>query len=284
VADPGAIDSQLHVIRGTVRGGRRAGDGRGRADVVAMMAREQVTRALLVPSLISGFDNRLALDWARAVPDRFSVVGLFDPTVPKASVRLRPRRRPAALVGIRFVLTHPPADRWVDRGLLGGALDWVWPAAGEAGLPIAVFGPHLLREIGAVAAGNPGTRIVIDHAGATAQKGSDQFNALPRLVALADHPNVFVKLSGLAAYSDGPSPFVDIDPIVRSVVDAFGPGRCMWGSDYTRLQDRLTYGEVVDQVRRGCTFLDAAARADILSGTAARVYGLPQPAVRVTAT
>ena len=69
---------------------------------------------------------------------------------------------------------------------------------------------------------------------------------LPKLLALAAHDNVAVKVSGACTLSHEPFPYNDIwDPLGR-VFDAFGFDRCMWGTDWTRAVGMLTYKQGVD--------------------------------------
>jgi hypothetical protein len=55
------------------------------------------------------------------------------------------------------------------------------------------------------------------------------------LLALSDLSNVAVKLSALPCLMRPGDSFDDLAPFIRSVVDAFGAERSMWGSDLSRL-------------------------------------------------
>ena len=66
---------------------------------------------------------------------------------------------------------------------------------------------------------------------------------LPAVCALAKHPNVAVKASGMPSLSKEPSPFRDLHPHIRTLVDAFGPQRTFWGTDLTRMP--CTYYECI---------------------------------------
>jgi predicted TIM-barrel fold metal-dependent hydrolase len=72
---------------------------------------------------------------------------------------------------------------------------------------------------------------------------------LPELLALAQYPNVAVKISGACTLSHQPFPYPDIwDPLAR-IFDAFGFGRCLWGTDWTRAVEVLTYQQGVESFR-----------------------------------
>src|SRR5204863_8174549 len=78
---------------------------------------------------------------------------------------------------------------------------------------------------------------------------AEPFAALPQLLALAVHNNIAVKVSGACTLSHEPFPYRDIwDPLGR-VFDAFGLDRCMWGTDWTRAVNLLTYEQGVEAFR-----------------------------------
>ena len=53
---------------------------------------------------------------------------------------------------------------------------------------------------------------------------------------MAKYPNVAIKFSGAPTLSLRPYPHADIWPHLHKLIDAFGPNRLMWGSDFTRLR------------------------------------------------
>lgn len=266
------VDTQVHVWSAADEAPSEYGSF-GCDDVLALLRSEGVARALLIPPRWSGFDNAAAIECARAHPE-LAVVGRFDPSAPGAREELSAWKDQRELVGVRLVLSHPPAPQWLRAGLFDGELAWVWAVAEQEGIPLTVFGPHLLPELSTVAERHPDLTLVVDHCGATAEKVADSFAHLPDLLAMARLPNVHVKVSSLPAYSDLACPFPDVDDVVRQVVDAFGASRCMWGSDVTRFQGRVPYGDLLDQLRVGCTFLSDDDRRWILGRTASTVYDL----------
>ena len=97
------------------------------------------------------------------------------------------------------------------------------------------------------------------------------------VLALAELPNVAIKVSGAGTLSHRPFRFEDIwDPLAR-VFDAFGLERCLWGMDWTRAVELLTYREGV-QAFRVMGRLSAADRAVLMGGALTRIYGFsPTP-------
>src|SRR5262249_24757996 len=73
------------------------------------------------------------------------------------------------------------------------------------------------------------------HGGAGAAKDDAAFGDLGELLAVAKYPNVALKLSGAPSYSSEPYPNRYIHKYIRQMFDAFGPQRCFWGTDITRM-------------------------------------------------
>ncbi len=101
------------------------------------------------------------------------------------------------------------------------------------------------------------------------------------LQAVSEHPNVTLKLQGLALIF-GPDAQA-VAPWLRTAVEVFGPGRCMFATHLPVDGLLWTCADLVDAVRKALAGWDDAALHSFLSEAAARVY-LPAPsrATRVT--
>ena len=100
----------------------------------------------------------------------------------------------------------------------------------------------------------------------------DPWHELPKLLALAEHPNVVVKITGACTLSHEKFPYKDIwDPLGR-IFDAFTLDRCMWGTDWTRAVALLTYKEGVDAFRVTDRLSDSD-RATLMGGSLQKIYG-----------
>jgi L-fuconolactonase len=151
-------------------------------------------------------------------------------------------------VGIRIFLrdnaSTDPADPAINRVLV---------TAAQHSLPVNVACTGRLDQARELAARNPNTRLVIDHLGLSQPHEPppplEPFAELPKLLALAAHDNVAVKVSGACTLSHEPFPYKDIWGPVGRVFDAFGFDRCMWGTDWTRAVGMLTYEQGVEAFR-----------------------------------
>jgi predicted TIM-barrel fold metal-dependent hydrolase len=142
-------------------------------------------------------------------------------------------------------------------------------------LPVNLACTGRLDQARQLAARNPNTRLVIDHLGLPQPHEppppAEPFADLPKLLAIAAHDNVAVKVSGGCTLSHEPFPYNDIwDPLGR-VFDAFGFARCMWGTDWTRAVGMLTYEQGVEAFRV-TDRLSNSERAALMGETLARIY------------
>lgn len=137
------------------------------------------------------------------------------------------------LVGVRRLLQDEPNEFLESPELLRGLR-----ALAERRLPFdACIRHHQLPALLRLAREVPELTVVLDHLGkppVTAGFDSDAARAwVANLAALADAPNTFVKLSGLAPEADPASPLAEqVVPFLDAALEAFGPERTMVGSDF----------------------------------------------------
>jgi predicted TIM-barrel fold metal-dependent hydrolase len=200
-----------------------------------------VRRAVLVPPSWEGDRNDLALDAARRYPDRFAVMGRLALQKPESRALVADWKKQPGMLGMRFTF-HSEHYR---HFLTDGTADWLWPAAERHGIPLMVLVPGAPDVIDRIAGRHAGLKLVIDHAGISLrEKAPKVFEELPRVCALARHPNVAVKASGMPSWSTEGYPFRDLHAPIRALVEAFGPRRTFWGTDLTRMP--CTYRECID--------------------------------------
>jgi L-fuconolactonase len=145
---------------------------------------------------------------------------------------------------------------------------------GTLGLPFdACVREHQLRELGRLVERNPGVTFVLDHLGKPDVRRRRREPWFRDLAALALHPNVFAKLSGLTTEADWQDwQPADVLPYLRHAIDVFGPERCMYGSDWPVATLATTYARWVDVVREAVADLPLREQTAVLIGTAERVY------------
>lgn len=232
----------------------------GKDELLAAMDGAGVDRVVLVPPSWEGDRNDLSLAAAQAHPDRFAIMGRFDPEAPGARETLDGWLAQPGMLGMRFTF-HTSVLR---QPLLDGRFDWVWGAAERAGIPLMVLFHHAYMDLAdAIAERHPGLRLTMDHLGLDgAFKDDDAFRGLDRLLALARRPNVAVKASALPCYTTDVYPYRRLHPWLRRVHDAFGPRRMFWGTDWSRLP--CTYRQGVTMVTEEIPWLSAEDKVWIM--------------------
>ena len=151
-------------------------------------------------------------------------------------------------VAIRIMMTQGVSTDAADPGI-----NRVLAAAARHSFPVNLLCWGRLDQVGQMAARHPETRLVIDHLGLQQPfeppAPTEPWAELPKLLGLAAHDNIVVKISGACTLSHQPFPYKDIwDPLGR-IFDAFGLDRCMWGTDWTRAVALLTYKQGVEAFR-----------------------------------
>jgi predicted TIM-barrel fold metal-dependent hydrolase len=233
-----------------------------------------VAAALLVTSAVYGSDNSYALEAVSRHPDRFRAIGRADPEAADLDEVLGAWRA-KGLVGLRLIIgSEAERSKFRARGF-----HRLLRTCAASRLPVCVFPPGILAELGPLAESLPEVSIVIDHLGLAQpplmDPESDPFGRLPDLIALAGLPNIFVKMTAVPVLANEPYPFADLWPRLHSVLDAFGPERVMWGSDATRTAALHTFEQAVDYVRESSE-LSSAEKAQVLGGTLRRVFDWPR--------
>ena len=121
----------------------------------------------------------------------------------------------------------------------------------------------------------PDVTFVLDHVGKPDIRAGLAEPWRSDIASLAKRPNVFCKLSGLTTEADHESWTEEqIRPYLLHAIDAFGPSRCMYGSDWPVVTLATTYGRWLELVLDVVSDLSTAERGSVLSTTAAAVYGL----------
>jgi predicted TIM-barrel fold metal-dependent hydrolase len=216
------------------------------------------------------YDASYALEVHAAHPGRFGLIKPVDPTDPAVEDTIAEWAGTDGAVAVRLMIAYglstDPADPGINR---------VLTAAARHSLPVNLLCWEHLDLARQLAARHPGTMLVIDHLGlkqpfeppAPAEPWAD----LPKLLALAAHENIVVKITGACTLSHEPFPYRDIwDPLWR-IYDAFGLNRCMWGTDWTRAVALLTYEQGVEAFRITDRLSDSD-RAALMGDTLTQIY------------
>src|SRR4030095_3831872 len=204
----------------------------GHQELLREMDGAGVQRCVLVPPTWENDRNDPSLEAARLHPDRFAVMGRIKLTAPQSRELMATWKNQPHMLGVRMVFNQGRSKDW----LVDGTADWFWDAAERYDVPVMAFAPNTVPKLGEVAERHPGLRMIVDHMGlSSALRGKSLEPAVVNIIKLARLPNVAVKVSALLCYVAEAYPFRTVHPLVRRVVDAFGPRRCFWGTDLSHL-------------------------------------------------
>jgi predicted TIM-barrel fold metal-dependent hydrolase len=271
------IDVQVHAYERNHPGRPWVGTLHGPAEVtgdqmVAAMDAVGVDGAVLVsPFSMYGYNASYALEVRAKHPGKFGLVKPVDPSDPGVAATIAEWAAIDGTIGVRIMMrdtvSTDPADPGINR---------VLAAAGQHSLAVNLLCWGRLEQAGQLAARNPSTQIVVDHLGLQQPfeppAPAEPWAELPKVLALAAHDNIAIKISGACTLSHEKFPYRDIwDPLSR-IFDAFGMGRCMWGTDWTRAVGLLSYKEGVEAFRVTDRLSDSD-RAALMGGTLTKVYG-----------
>ena len=200
------------------------------------------------------------------------VVGWVDLCAADARDQLARLASDRKLRGIRHVVQDEPDDNFMLRTDFRRGIDAL--SAFRLAYDILIY-PRQLPAAIELARAFPYQRFVLDHIAKPDIRNGGIDAWAPGLRALAAHPNVVCKLSGVVTEADWrnwrPE---DFTPYLDAVLEAFGPNRLMIGSDWPVCTLAGEYDDVVNIARAYIAKLTPAEQSAILGGTAERIYNL----------
>jgi L-fuconolactonase len=273
------IDSHQHFWRYSIAeypwigaGMERLARDRLPDDLAAVAAAEGIGGTIAVQARQSVEESRWLLALADKHPLVAGVVGwvdLLSETVAEALASLSAHPK---FVGVRHVVQDEPDDRF----LLGAAFVRGLAQLRQFGLVYdLLLYPRQLPAAVELVARLPDQPFVLDH---LAKPGIEAGAMQPwqaDIERLATHPNVSCKISGLvteAAWRGWKRS--DFTPYLEVVLDAFGPKRLLFGSDWPVCLLAADYADVVGIADDFLARLSGPEQDAVWGGTATDIYGL----------
>jgi L-fuconolactonase len=238
-------------------------------DARAVMQPAGVEAAIAVQARQTESETHWLIELARQHPFIRGVVGWIDLQADDADRRLDGLRHHACIVGMRHVVQAEP-DGFLDRPAFRRGVS----ALERHGLiyDILIYARQL-GEATRFARAFPRQRFVLDHLGKPDVRGGRFEEWRTNLTALAELPHVWCKLSGLVTEADWRTwtprqlrPYIDV------ALEAFGPSRVMFGSDWPVCGVAASYAQVLSVVRDAVADYSADEQAQMLGRTADEVY------------
>lgn len=238
-------------------------------DLKPLLAAHGIARTILVQAAPTEAETHFLLAIAEREDSVAGVVGWTDfeaADAPEAIARLAANPK---LVGLR-PMVHDIADpRWLERPALAPAFEAM--IAHRLVFDALLKPPHLEPML-CVVERHPALAVVIDHGAKPDLVSGDLAEWRRGIAALAEHPQVACKLSGLVTEA-GPDWTVEtLRPAVDHLLACFGPDRLIWGSDWPVVTLRCDYRRWFDTADALLASLSEAEREAVFGGNAARLY------------
>ncbi len=181
-----------------------------------------------------GDDHSLIVDCLRREPERLRGTSLFYPKDPKAPQKLAELvKREPRMVATRFH-AHRGKETYLNSFADAGVRA-LWKKAVNLGLIVELhIGPSYARQAGEAIRAFPGSKVLIDHLAEPHLGNAVEF---ADVLELAQLPEVYMKLSGLNHFAEDAPLYTSARPFTKRVIEAFGPGRMVWGNGTPQIVD-----------------------------------------------
>ncbi|MET2828509.1 amidohydrolase family protein [Mesorhizobium shangrilense] len=219
----------------------------GPDDLLPLMAEAGIDATILVQCRHDADETREFLAIANDHAFVAGVVGWADLQANDCSHmigKLRALPGGDRLVGIRHNVHDEPDAEWLRRPAVRAGVSAIFAA--ELTLDLLVRTREMPAAIDLVQQ-FPSGRFVLDHMAKPPIASGVNLPWQSRLKRLAAHGNVWCKISGLVTEAEwGSWRAEDFDPYMRLALDAFGPERIMFGSDWPVCTLAAGYKDVRD--------------------------------------
>jgi L-fuconolactonase len=193
-------------------------------------------------------------------------------------------RPSAATARAIFAAGHIGISVYAPDTLAGQAIrDWpaeFWAECDQSGAMVSINAtPEAVEQLAGLPGRAPNCAFLFSHLGlpgryAAAPSAQEARMRLEPLLRLAEHPNCFVKISGLYAVGDPRTayPHDPATPFVSACLRDFGATRCLWGSDFAPALEYISFDECRDL--RQLDGLSVAARQLVMGDNLRRLLSV----------
>jgi len=241
-------------------------------DLEPQIRRAGVDQTVFVQTQHDLAENRWALGLAERHAFIAGVVGWIDLASPDCEEQLLQFKEHPKSCGIRHITQDEPDDHFIIRPDVIRGLK----VLERHGVPfdLLFYVKHLKHAV-TLAEALPDLPMVIDHLAKPRIKDQALDDWLENFRAAARFPRMYCKLSGMVTEADWNDWRVaDLKPYVETALDAFGPQRCMFGSDWPVCELAGSYQQVHDALAELIATMSDDEQSRIWGGTAIEFYGL----------
>lgn len=253
------------------------------ADLQPLLRAHGVAQTVVVQAAPTAAETDYLIELAGSHDLIGGVVGWVDLARADSAATLERWAAQPKFKGVRPMLQDLAKDDWILHGPSAEALQTIE----RLGLRFdALVKPRHLKPLLDFVRRHPGLPVVIDHAAKPqlAQGwAADWAGPWQRgIAALAELPQVSCKFSGLlteaARVPSAAAAVAALRPVWDTLLQAFGPARLLWGSDWPVLTLAADYARWVAVAEALIGELSPAEQAQVWGGSARRFYGLEHAA------
>jgi L-fuconolactonase len=243
----------------------------GPDDLRPLIAQSGIESTILVQAAPTTEETRFLLQVASQQAFVAGVVGWIDLEAQGAARAVEDLARSAKLRGLRPMLQDLDDEAWILRPSIEAAIK----AMMGSGLRFdALVTPRHLPHLARFLSAHGDLPVVIDHGAKPRIEHREIASWRDAITDIARNSPTFCKLSGLVTEAGAQWSVAQLRPYVDVLIEAFGPHRLMWGSDWPVVNEAGGYGAWRAAAETLTADLDGDARAAIFGGTAARFYGI----------
>lgn len=244
------------------------------ADLAPILNELGISKTVLVQAAPTVNETEYMLGIADASDRVAGVVGWIDFERPEDRATLERLARHPKYKGVRPMIQDIPDDDWMLRD----DVQWAFRAIVETGLTFDALGfPRHLANFLTILSRYPDMRTVVDHCmkPQIRDHSSETFQFwADGMSRIANETGAYCKLSGVITEAGSDWTADELKPYTDHVLDAFGPSRVMWGSDWPVCRLRGEYQHWHDTARELTAALSDTDRDRVFGGTAAEFYDL----------
>ncbi|WP_437187557.1 amidohydrolase family protein [Planctomicrobium sp. SH668] len=228
-----------------------------------------VDRIVLVQMNFYGNDNSYMTDVIEASPNQFRGIAQIDETQTDLKTELK-RLHAAGIRGVRLWADKASVQKWQTSE----AIQSLWKLGADLNINMCLLAnPDALPGIQKLCQKFSKTPVVIDHFARIGMKGEVDSAELDLLCRLSENSSVTVKTSAFYALGKKAAPYTDLGPMIKTLRDAYGANRLMWGSDCPyQVMEGHTYADSIALIQKNLSFLSEDEKRAILQGTAESVF------------
>lgn len=241
----------------------------GPADLALLLAAHRIEHTILVQAAPTEAETAYLLEIAAKTPFVAGVVGWTDFDAPDVAERIATLAADPLLVGLRPMVQDIADDNWLARPELAPAFE----AMIANGLVFdALLKPRHIPATLTVLERHPELACVIDHGAKPDLVSGDLTAWRDGMSALAQHPRLTCKLSGLVTEAGPDWTLETLQPVVTHLLATFGPDRLIFGSDWPVVTLRASYAQWFEAAETLLANPTEAQRIAVFGGNARKLY------------